>query len=153
MKTYSNYDFSFNYPEGMAIVETGLTDTDKTATRDGGIVTVRDSRGTAGIVWVKIDGTPINLDESHLAGFKKLQSDPRYTDVTLGEMEKTSHLGHTVSTINYNYTESGKHFYGQAAWWYCPESGRTYFISVDTTNGSTSAKNTMMTYLDSFKCH
>ena len=156
MKTYSNYSFSFNYPEGMAIVETGLTDNDKSALFNGGRVSVRNSSYDNAIIWAKTNGPPITHDEDRLlTSLKDFQNDPGFTDVAWGNIEQISHLGHTVSiaAMSYKKSNSNQQYSTQSALWYCPESDRSYFISIDTINDSTSAKNTMMTYLDSLQCH
>jgi hypothetical protein len=152
-KTYSNYGFSFNYPEGMIIVLSGLNGQD--ANWNGGIVSVRNQHDVITIVWAKTNGQPTNLDEVYLNEFKKLQNNPDYTDVSFGNIEKKSHLGHTVSTISavYKFAASNQLYSAQASWWYCPQSDRSYYISIDTQNDSIYAKDTLAAYLDSFICH
>ena len=153
-ESFSNYGFSFKYPENMEISEKGYIEplpNEDSGSLDCKLVT-NEFYHLCSIRWIKAkEIDPDNLLDENLKVMKKV------ADIVEGEKGKTKISNYNVTYQKFELylkTEEGlKHLYGIEGAFYCQEGGRWFILTTAIDKEQVSILDLMEDYLNHFKCH
>lgn len=151
-KTHSKYGFSFEYPKEMSISEKGLLN--ETANENSGmlVLTNRLKNKNVVVVWV-YKNQPSPLEDTLATALAEIKNIDGITDIIRENVVETTKLGHRMIYQPMRYKSYGSEVYGFYGLWYCNESQRQYYLSVEVYETKEIANSLFQRYLDSFICH
>jgi len=150
-EAYSKFGFSFEYPEGMTILELGLLGS--APTDDSGVAVgtlENDEYEVITVAWVK-SATVLPLESALEGALGAMETSPGLTDLEIGERVKTTKAGHRMLYQYFNVTLLAKQLFGVYGVWYCDMSQRLYQLYLMYSEED--VLPTYRRYLDSFVCH
>lgn len=165
-KTYSKYDFSFEYPKTFSVSEMGMLENEANDT--SGMVQVgveNEEVELFKVIWIKMMPNMIEIGPSGLEGnlkymledtFVALESTVVVASVETGELVEATKAGHLMFYQYYTATSTeGGEVYGIAGCFYCYKNQELFLLM--TANNTISAKKDVLgdfqNYLGSFVCH
>jgi tetrahydromethanopterin S-methyltransferase subunit G len=148
---YEKYGFSLSYPSEMAISEWGYLG-DK-ANEDSGLITLENEKGTkvVTITWINI-APPLQLEDDFNAAKEDLREIEGITDITNGNIVETTKLGHRMLYQPITYKYDRLIVYMIYDMWYCDQSQKLYFLSVETYDEEVT-NSLFNECLNFFTCH
>lgn len=150
-EVYSKFGFSFEYPEGMTILELGLLESAPTDDSGMALGTLEnDEYEIITVAWTKMATAP-PLESSLQAGLAAMETSPGATDLEIGELVETTKAGHRMLYQYFNVTILAKELYGIYGLWYCDMSERFYQLYLMYSEED--VLPIYQEYLDSFVCH
>lgn len=156
-KTYSNYGFSFEYPQSFLLFEQGLLEAQANDT--SGVVAAgveNEEVKQVAVSWGKAQERVVDLEAGIEGGFQEMTSVEGVVSVEQGELVETTKAGHRMLYQYYSVTETrGDKLFGISGIWYCDKDQKLYCIV--TANNTISSKEDVLrdyqSYLDYFVCH
>ena len=128
--TYSNYGFSFQYPQGMTITERGLLD--NTATIASGTV-LGETQGTKYelilVAWFR-SVNPIPLEPTLDGAFTGMSNAQGVSSVVKGTQGEIAKAGYRVLYQYFTITAGGRTSYGVYSVWYSTGGQRLYQLAL-----------------------
>lgn len=146
-KTYSNFGFSFKYPKGMTLSETGMFDV--RATDTSGVIIGELEDQVLGVTWMRMATEPPLLESTLAGGLEGMEAEG--VTVVKGEKGETTVNGHKVVYQFYSVSAEDGQYYGVFSAWYCDVSERIYALM--TMSKESEAFPLFEDYLGSFVCH
>ncbi len=128
--TYSKYGFSFQYPSGMTITESGLLDS--VATSTSGIVSGEKLGSSYEFVlvgWTRSVNS-IPLDATLNGAFSGMSQAQGVTSVVKGQQAETSKAGYRVLYQYFTITSTDRNASGVYSVWYSTGGQRLYQLAV-----------------------
>ena len=148
---YAKYGLSFDYPNGMIIVERGLAGKETASEASGEVLGLFEVfPEVIGVTWDAADSAPdlkAALDNFH-AG--------ETAEVTRGEIIRSQKDDHEILYQYLNVTQEGPPLTGVIGSWYCEEANRIYrfyYLNALETATLQDLLTEFWRYLDSFVCH
>ena len=148
-KTYSDFGFSFKYPKGMWLSESGLFEA--RANDVSGVITGEFEDQLLTVGWMKMESGIFDLESSLAGGLSGMKEAEGITNFVEGEKGETIANGHKVVYQFFSFSAEGEPFYGIFSVWYCDVSEKIYLLS--TMSIEKDNFPLFVDYLGSFVCH
>ena len=152
LKTYSNYGLSFEYPEEMIVTNKGVFN--DAADDESGLILLENGLKNKIVVvsWAYTDQPP-SLDDVLKETVEEIKYIEGMTDILKGDVVETTKSGHRMIYMPTMYKSYGSDVFGLYGIWYCTDSERMYYLSVETFENTETTSMLFQRYLDSIVCH
>lgn len=152
LKTYSNYGLSFEYPEEMIVTNKGVLN--DAADDESGLILLENELKNKIVVvsWAYTDQPP-SLDGVLKETAEEIKYIEGITDILKGDVVETTKSGHRMIYMPIMYKSYGGDVFGLYGVWYCTDSERMYYLSVETFENTDTTSLLFQRYLDSIVCH
>ncbi len=150
-KTYSNFGFSFKYPKGMYLSESGMFDA--RANDDSGMILGELEDQIFEVCWMKMAGIAPTHSMSEIAienAFSGMET-VEGTTIDRGKKGETTVNGHKIIYQQFSASFEDVSFYGVVGVWYCNESEKQFVLL--PMSEESDAFSLFKDYLSSFVCH
>lgn len=150
LATYSNYGFSFQYPENYTVVERDANESSGTIR-----VGVENDKADFFNVWYVKTGPQWNIEGALEHRFSSMEEVEWVESLYRGELVETTKAGHRMVYQYYTVTHPAGKDYGVVGAFYCDKSGKGFELATltNTVNSEEEALEHFQRYIDSFVCH
>lgn len=155
--TFSNYGFSFEYPENLVITEWGLFD-EKNATWDDGVIQMRQDTGdNITINWMKMHRVPPNIPIIYEGLWTSTKQNPQITDVKIFNLQEypSTTCGDATFIGRMSFFDRTRQVQANEGMliWYHASQDRLYYIDIASTEDYfLFIKGNLGRYQESFRC-
>ena len=155
-KTYSNFGFSFDYPDNLVPVELGNVG-DPTANMNNGMVEMNGTEDNITISWIKTFHRPPNLPVIYNTLYTTSKQDPRFPNVGVYILNTYSSTicGNAAFIGRFSHYDNSVHIQTNEGMimWYHPSQDRFYMIDfVSPDDYYSFILGNMERYQQSFRC-